>query len=164
MNDNTFSLALRTHVMKLCRLTHKMHLTNARQTKISLNMFLYFPTYLYTSFSTLMVPLINRASARYIKFHLLCHALFWFYWWLMLIWENCIQIRGEYRNMFRDIFVCLVLVKYILCVSLHSFMTCVRSAKEKVLSFISYYIIYFNPSPINFAQIFSLTDHSLPDC
>ena len=39
------------------------------------------------------------------------------------------------------------------------FMTCGRSVKEKVLSFISYCILFFNHSPITCAQIFSLTNH-----
>ena len=42
-------------------------------------------------------------------------------------------------------------------------MTCGRSVKEKIFSFISYYILFFNTSPITCAQICSLTGHSLPN-
>ena len=42
-------------------------------------------------------------------------------------------------------------------------MTCRQSVKEKVLSFMSYFIIFLNQPPITCAQICSLINHLLPN-
>ena len=62
-----------------------------------------------------------------------------------------------------DVFVRLASAKYVFYIILQSFMTYGRSVKEKLFSFISYCIVYFNHAPITCAQICSLTDHSLPN-
>ena len=74
----------------------------------------------------------------------------------------CTALREKYGNIFRDVFVHLASVKYVFYVSLQSFMTCRRSFKEKVFSFISYCILCFNHSLITCAQICSLPNLLLP--
>ena len=72
-------------------------------------------------------------------------------------------LREKYGNIFTDVFVRIASVNYVFYISLQSFMTCGRSVKEKIFSFISYYILFFNPSTITCAHIFSLANHSLPN-
>ena len=70
---------------------------------------------------------------------------------------------GKIQKHFRDVLIRLVYVECVFYVSLQIFMTCGQSVKEKLFSFISYCILYFNHSLITFAQIFSLANHSLPN-
>ena len=56
MNKNNFSLTLRLHVIKLCKLTYKTYPADAIRTKISLKMLLYFPHKGIPVFSTFMSP------------------------------------------------------------------------------------------------------------
>ena len=72
------------------------------------------------------------------------------------------SLRGKYGNIVRDVFVHLASIEYVFYISLQSFVTCGRSVKETVFSFISY-CIFFNHSSITCAQIFLLTNHSLPN-
>ena len=63
--------------------------------------------------------------------------------------KAAIALRVKYSNIFRDVFVHLVFY-----ISIQSFMTCRRSVKEKIFSFISYCVLYFNHSPITCTQIY----------
>ena len=93
----------------------------------------------------------------------MCHALVQFYQGHINVEKTVIPLREKYSHIFRDVFVRLASVKCVFYISLQSFMTCGWSAKENLFSFIYYCIIIFNHSPITCAQIYSLTDHSLPN-
>ena len=65
-----------------------------------------------------------------------------------------IPLREQYGKIFSDVFVGLASVEYVLYVSLQSFMICGQSVKEKLLSFISYCVI-FSITPQSLAPKFS---------
>ena len=84
-----------------------------------------------------------------------------FYQGFVNVDKNGIALRDKYGNIFRVVFVRLKYVEYVFYMGLYIFMTCVRIDKEKLFSFISYCILYFNHSSVTCAQIFLLTNHSL---
>ena len=69
--------------------------------------------------------------------------------------KNGIMLRGKYGNVLGDIFVCLASIDYFFYVSLKSFMTYKRSVKEKLLSFISYSVLFISIAPQSHAPKFS---------
>ena len=68
--------------------------------------------------------------------------------------RNWNTVGGKIRKKFRYVFIRLASVEYVFYISLHKFITCGRSVKEKVFSFISYCILFFI-TPQSLAPIFS---------